>query len=144
MPTAIKLLLPDQLYEQVKHLAQQQQQALDTLLVEEIARTISTKTAIEIDASPVSYDHSELDYQPDKAVEQERQAYLAMHEFLKENFFGKHVAIYQGQLIDFDDDFDALYERIDAKYPDVFVWLDTVADEPMEAISLRSPLFVEN
>ncbi|MFN8493757.1 MAG: DUF5678 domain-containing protein [Caldilineaceae bacterium] len=76
-------------------------------------------------------------------VEQERQAYIAMHPFLKANFLGKHVAIYQGQLVDYADDFGALYERIDAKYPDVFVWLDTVAEEPVETILLRSPLFVE-
>lgn len=78
----------------------------------------------------------------DAAVERERNAYIALHPLLKEKFLGKHVAIHQGQLIDSDNDDDALYARIDATYPDLFVWLDTVTEEPLEVITLRSPTFI--
>jgi len=144
MTTTVTLQLPDQLYEQAKYLAQQQQQELDELLVEEIAKIISTKTGVSNDAVTAFSDNVAPTVEPDPAVEQERQAYIAMHPFLKANFLGKHVAIYQGQLVDYDDDFGALYARIDAQYPDVFVWLDTVSEEPLETITLRSPIFVEN
>lgn len=144
MTTPVILHLPDQLYEQAKYLAQRQQQELDELLVEEITKIISAKTGASSDDGSFLHDNTMPIYEPDPAVEQERQAYIVMHPFLRANFLGKHVAIYQGQLVDYDDDFGALYERIDAKYPDVFVWLDTVSEEPIETISLRSPSFAEN
>ena len=143
MTTAITLMLPDQLYEQAKRLAQQRRQVLEMLLIDEIAENILAKTTLEVASAsfPLS---SESTYEPDEAVEYERAAYIALHPFLKRNFLGKHVAIYQGQLVDSDDEYAALYARIDAAYPDVFVWLDTVAEEAMETITLRSTLFVEN
>ena len=32
----------------------------------------------------------------------EREAYIAMHPMLKEQYMGQHVAIFEGQLIDID------------------------------------------
>lgn len=143
MTTAITLRLPDQLYEQAQQLAKQQRQELEELLLDEIAGIVAAKTSATTDflSSP---NEAGFTYEQDKRVEQEREAYIAMYPALKKNFFGKHVAIYQGRLVDFDDDYDALYARIDDNYPDLFVWLDTVGEEPMDMINLRSPLFVEN
>jgi hypothetical protein len=62
------------------------------------------------------------------------EAYIGMHSMLKEKYFGKHVAIYGGKLIDFDQDPDALYVRIDEKYPDEFVWLSKVEEEAMPTL----------
>lgn len=58
---------------------------------------------------------------------------------LREKHLGQHVAIFNGQLIDVDSDYGALYERIDAQYPDQFVWLATVTDDPMPTLVFRSP-----
>ena len=144
MPTAVMLLLPDQLYEQATRLADQQRQELDQLLVDEIAKIIAAQTAKISDlAYPSAHDATTGD-EIDATVERERTAYIAMHPLLKENYLGKHVAIHQGQLVDSDDDYDALYRRIDAAYPDVFVWLDTVSEEPIEVINVRSPFFIES
>lgn len=142
MTIAITLRLPDQLYEQAKRLAEHRRQALEKLLVDELAEIIAAQTTIV--QPPVSESLSpESTVEMDEAVERERNAYLALHPFLKKNFLGKHVAIYQGQLIDSDQDYDALYARINAKYPNVFVWLDTVSEEPIEIISFRSPVFID-
>ena len=40
-----------------------------------------------------------------------------------------------------DDNFAALYARIDAKYPDEFVWLTPVEEEAIPTIVVRSPRF---
>ncbi len=142
MTIAITLRLPDQLYEQAKRLAEHRRQALEKLLVDELAEIIAAQTTIV--QPPVSESLSpESTVEMDEAVERERNAYLALHPFLKKNFLGKHVAIYQGQLIDSDQDYDALYARINAKHPNVFVWLDTVSEEPIEIISFRSPVFID-
>ena len=77
--------------------------------------------------------------EPDPAADREMEAYIALHPLLKEQYFGKHVAIYQGKLIDYDDDPGALFERIDAQYPDEFVWLTQVRPEPIQTIVIRSP-----
>jgi len=75
----------------------------------------------------------------DPAVEREMQAYLAIHPLLKQSHLGKHVAIYQGKLIDEDEDYDALTRRIDTHYPDRFVWVTTVEEEPIKTYFFRSP-----
>lgn len=141
MTTAVTLLFPDELYEQATRLAKHRQQQLEKLLLSEFAELISVKIDSEIASNP---EYSAIDevQESDAAIERERKAYVAMHPFLKENYLGKHVAIYQGRLIDSDDDYDTLYERVDANYPDVFVWLDTVTEEPLEVITLRSPSFI--
>jgi hypothetical protein len=77
-------------------------------------------------------------------MQREMAAYIALHPELKENFLGKSVAIYQGQLVDVDDDYGELYKRIRSKYPDVFVWLTTVREEPIRTIHMRSPRFVKD
>lgn len=142
MTIDVILKLPDQLYAQAKYLAKQRRQKLENLLLDEITETITAKvTATTPQEEEVPF---EIAHGPDAAVERERSAYIRLHPFLKKNFLGKHVAIYQEQLIDSDEDYDALYARIDAQYPDAFVWLDTVTAEPLEVITLRSPTFIES
>ena len=58
---------------------------------------------------------------------------------IKNKYLGQHIAILNGQLIDVDEDYGALYERIDAQYPDRFVWMAAVEDEPMPTLVFRSP-----
>jgi hypothetical protein len=59
--------------------------------------------------------------EPDPAVDREMEAYIAMHPMLKEKYFGKYVAVYHGELIDYDEDQESLYIRIDEQYPEEFV-----------------------
>ncbi len=73
----------------------------------------------------------------DAAVDREMQAYIALHPALKEAHYGRHVAIHGGELVDVDDDFAALYRRIDARYPHQYVWLARVEDEPLPTRWLR-------
>jgi hypothetical protein len=63
---------------------------------------------------------------------------------LNAQYAGGYVAIYNGQLVDHDTDYGALFERIDDRYPDTFVWLTRVGDESMGTIRFRSPRFVED
>jgi len=75
----------------------------------------------------------------DPALAREMQAYIAMHPALKKTHFGKHVAIYEGRLIDSDQDYDTLTRRIDAQYPNQFVWVSTVEEESIKTFVFRSP-----
>lgn len=80
--------------------------------------------------------------EPDPAVERERDAFIAMHPMLKERYSDQYVAIHDGALIDQDHDYAALYARIDRAYPDEFVWLAAVMDEPLPTIHHRSPRLI--
>ena len=79
--------------------------------------------------------------EPDEIAEREMQAYLQLHPFLRRNYFGKFVAIHDGELIDHDEDFEILYERIDHSYPDEFVWISPVEEEAIPTLTFRSPHF---
>ncbi|MBI1925590.1 hypothetical protein HYR99_15220 [Candidatus Poribacteria bacterium] len=54
----------------------------------------------------------------DARFEQEVAVYIAMHPQLIEKYEGKWVAVYGGQVIDVDDDFATLYDRVLDKYGD--------------------------
>jgi len=79
------------------------------------------------------------DLDPDADCTPEMQAYIALHPLLKEKYFGQYVAIYQGKLIDHDSVHEALYRRIDAQYPDKFVWISLVEEEAIPTLMFRSP-----
>lgn len=75
----------------------------------------------------------------DALVATEMQAYIAMHPDLLQKHRNQYVAIYNGELIDHDEQFDALLARIDAAYPDQFVWLTRVEEQPIRELTFRSP-----
>lgn len=79
-----------------------------------------------------------------KALDQEMDAYIQMHEELKEQYLGKHVAIFQGKLVDHDNDYGSLYERVLEHYPNQTVWISTVREEAISTIQMRSPRFARN
>jgi hypothetical protein len=67
------------------------------------------------------------------------EAYVALHPALKADYFGQHVAILDGKLVDHDADPAALYQRVVARYPSRFVWMTAVEEEPLTTLTFRSP-----
>ena len=80
----------------------------------------------------------------DPQVEQEKAAYLRLYPQLKKQYLDQYIAIRGGQLIDHDADYGALFERIDDRYPNEFVWLARVGNEPIGTFVFRSPRFVKD
>jgi len=74
----------------------------------------------------------------------EMQAYIMLHPTLKEQHLGEYVAVYQGNLIDHDSNREALYKRIDAQYPNEFVWISLVEEEAIPTLAFRSPRIERN
>lgn len=77
----------------------------------------------------------------DEAVEREKAAFLAQHPTLLAQYLGEEVAIYQGQVVDHDQDGVALSTRIYKRFPDEFVLISPVLPQPMEEWVIRSPRF---
>lgn len=127
----VKVSLSQFTYERVKQWAVIQQQDVETTIAEYLDNSLPSLDTLPIPPA-----------EPDPAVERERSAYLRLYPQLQKTHAGDHVAIYGGQLVDFDTDEAALFARIDDKYPDEFVWLARVDDPPEREIKLRSPRFV--
>jgi len=72
-------------------------------------------------------------------MEQEIAAYRAMHPQLRETHLGQQVAIFQGQMIDSDPDFLALFLRIQERYPDEVVMMREVRAEADPVYRVLSP-----
>ena len=129
MTEYINVSISQTLYRRARKLAHARNQPVDDVLAEVLDE------ALPVNDEPSSTDE-------DVAVEREMQAYITLHPELIEKYFGQHVAILGGQMIDVDADYDALYERIDAKYPDQFVWLTKVEEDPVPTLVFRSPRFL--
>lgn len=132
MSAEVSVTLSRALSARVRHFAQQQHEEI-VAVVERLLDEALPDPLAEADWLDLS--------EPDEAAEAEMQAYLALHPWLKEHYWGKHVAIYQGKLVDADEDFDTLFDRIDHAYPNQFVWMSKVGDEAIETFTVRSPRF---
>jgi uncharacterized protein (DUF2249 family) len=129
MPTKVTVKLPDSLYRRTQRFAHRHEQNMEEAISTLLEQALSAGEAAEI----VSWS------EPDPAVEREMQAYIALHPTLVKHYLNTYVAIYQGELIDHDDDPAALLARIEARYPDQFVWTTQVGPEPLRTFAVRSP-----
>lgn len=77
-----------------------------------------------------------------KAMDREETAYQAMHAELYAQYAGQHVAIFQGELVDHDEDGNILYQRVRQKYPGKFVLITPVDPTPEEIYRILSPHLV--
>ncbi len=126
MAEQINIPIPQTLYRRVRELARLRKQPVDNVLIDVLEQALPPSNEPDVTNE-------------DAAVDREMQAYINLHPMLKEKYLGQHVAIFGGKLIDIDKDYGVLYERIDAQYPDQFVWLSTVEEEPMPTLLFRSP-----
>jgi len=134
MVTKITVDLPESLYQRAQRFARLHQQDMEEAISALIEQGLAAGEAEE------TVDWSE----PDPTVDREREAYLALHPKLKEQYLGKYVAIYQGKLLDHDDDPAALSTRIHARHLNGFVLITQVRQEPIRTIVIRSPRIVRD
>ena len=132
MTQNITVSLTDRAYRRIKRWAESRQQNIGDAIAEYLTENLLEDVFIVPPAGA------------DPRVEREKAAYLRLYPQLKTQYAGQYVAIYNGQLVDHDVDYGALFERIDDRYPDTFVWLTRVEDEPIGTITFWSPRFVAN
>ena len=121
--------IPQPLYEKAEKLARERQQKVNELISGVLDETLSF-----LDGDETFIDLSE----PDEAVDREMEAYIAMHPTLWEKYPGQHVAVYAGEMVDRDTNLNALYDRIEERYPDEFVWITTVEAYPIATVDIPS------
>ena len=131
MTDYVTVSIPEALLNRARTLARARRRPVDAVIAELL------DGALPAAEQPPSSEVAE-----EAAVRREMEAYVALHPALKVDYYGQHVAILDGRLVDHDADPAALYQRIVARYPDRFVWLTAVEDEPLTTLVFRSPRIV--
>jgi len=129
MGVQVMIEMPEKLYDQAKAIAHSTQRAVGEVLQEIVIRSFP----------PVYDGGEEFD-----AMDQEVAAFEAMHAALWEKYPHQFVAVYGGQVVDYDVDEWDLLRRIDQRYPNEVVMIDQVEPTIQREIVFRSPRFVLN
>ena len=69
----------------------------------------------------------------------EARSFEKMHTALKEKYLGQFVAMHNGQVVDADADFEALFLRIQARFGHVPVLIRRVSENPRLELRFLSP-----
>lgn len=77
------------------------------------------------------------------SLDAEIVTFQQLHRSLVKLHANQYVAIYQGQLIDYDVDKLALLQRIEENYPNEFVLMRPVQEQPEREFYFRSPRYIE-
>jgi len=110
--------------------------ALQPDLVERVHRITKSKGATVKDfVNQAVREH--LEQLEDQKLKAEVQAFERMHPQLVKQYLGQFVAVHEGQIVDADVDFEALFLRLEKRLGDVPVLIRPVSVEP--APELRAP-----
>ena len=128
MAEYVTVSIPEAIVHRARKLARVRRRPVDAVIAELLD-----------EALPAAEEATATFEAEDAAVMREMEAYVALHPSLKADYFGQHVAILDGQLVDHDADPAALYQRIVARYGERFVWMAAVEEEPLTTLVFRSP-----
>jgi len=126
MNVKVIIEVPEMLYDQVTAIAESSHRPVSEVLQE-----------IVIHSFPPMYDGGE----EFDAMDQEVNAFEAMHAALWERYPYQYVAVYGGQVVDYDSNEWELLRRIEQKYPDKVVMIDQVKPTFNREIVFHSPRF---
>ena len=126
MRKQIILTVPEEIFEQATSIADATQQPLDKVFEDALEQVFSP--------FPLHEKH--------EIMAQEVAAYRAMHPRLIESYLGDYVAIFQGEVIDHDEDVVALTQRIGEKLPNEVVLIRQVEQSAERILNMRSPRFL--
>lgn len=125
MGHSITIVLPDEVYQRVRSLAKQSQKDVVALVTEKVVDSFAGYTF------PADPDRPKM--------LKERAAYEILHPSLVSDYLGQYVAIFQGELVDSDQDVTQLNERVRTKFPDAVILITKVEAEPIRTLYFRSP-----
>ena len=123
MNTHTTLTIPHSLYERARRVAQSQDRDIADVVAEALEQGLP---AIEADSKKPT----------DR--EREKQTFHRLHPELWQKYPLEYVAVYDGELVDHDPDRVALLQRVDEQYPDLFVLVRQVREEPEIVYEHRS------
>lgn len=133
MSSNVTLTLSEELYQRAEHFARQRRQSI----------TIALADYLEAHLPPSQETLRTLPLSPDPLVAREQRVYRHLHPQLWQRYRNQYVALYEGELVDHDSDKVALFARIDTRYPNQFVLMRRVTEQPERELRFPSLRAVE-
>ncbi|MEZ4677791.1 MAG: DUF5678 domain-containing protein [Caldilineaceae bacterium] len=130
--------LPDTLLARLRQVAQQDELSLPLLFEQMLDLYLHDRVQRKAQDNSGAVETDQWD-----PIDREVAAYEALHASLLKRYANQYVAIYQGKLIDHDRDKLALFQRIEEKYPNEFVLMRPVQEQPEREFYFRSPRYIE-
>lgn len=72
-----------------------------------------------------------------RKISEESKLYRQHHAQLKEQYLGKYIAMHQGQVVDHDQEFTALRQRVRHRFEHVPVMITLVEETPEQVLVRR-------
>lgn len=119
----VLLQVPDEIYHQANRIAVRTRRDVADILLETITRSFA----------PLPVDDNRL------AMNQNVEAFIALHVELVKHYLGQYVAICEGQLVDHDLDPVVLLQRIRTRFPGQVVLRRKVESIPERELHIRHP-----
>lgn len=130
--------LPDSLLARLHQTARQEGLTLPLLFEQMLDAYLRSRQQLKI-RNAVDAANTE----PFDPMEREIKAFQQLHTSLWAHYPNQYIAIYQGKLVDHDADKLALFERIEEAYPNEFVLMRPVQEQPAREFHFRSPRYIE-
>jgi hypothetical protein len=115
------IMLNSEIWQILKQDAQQESRSVTDLVHEAIEQYLHKRQLAKID--------------------QEISAYEKLHPELREKHLGQWVAVHNQQLVDYDDERSALYQRIRTQYGKTAVLIRQVMVQPNPELWIRTPSY---
>lgn len=131
--------LPDNLLSRLRHAAQQEGLSLTRFFEQMLDLYLENHQRRE-NFEPVDDAAVKSRFLSDP-LHAEVDAFRRLHPELLESYLNQYVAIFQGKLVDHDADKLALYKRIEVAYPNDFVLMRPVLEQPEREFYFRSPRY---
>ena len=112
--------------------------ALSPRLMEELQQVATEQAAKPEDLVEIAVQTYLRQLERDK-IKREAEAFRAMHPELTKQYIGHRVATHHGQVIDHNQDFQALHDRIRQRFGHQAVLLRRVTSDPERVLMMRSP-----
>ena len=128
MDYTVTLTLSPVVYRAAANRAQETKRTIEEVLTEQLQETLQPFPALHVSPQRA-------------AMLREAEAYRTLHPALVKEWLGHYVAIYQGKVVDHDQNEDALLQRRRRDYPGQVVLIRRVEAEAEPALNFRSPRF---
>ena len=128
MDYTVTLTLTPVIYHAAAQRAHETERTIEEVLTEQLQATLQPFPTLHVSPQRA-------------AMLREAEAYRTLHPALVKAWLGHYVAVYQGKVVDQDQDEDALLQRRRRNYPGQVVLIRRVEAEAESVLHLRSPRF---
>lgn len=136
----IQVALPELVVEKLQAVAERDGSELADVLVEAVEQYIALTYPVTVQTGSGEDPAWKAAWEEQKRrIDVEQRIYESQHPTLFKQYAGQHIAMYQGQVVDHDEDGAELHRRIRLRFGNTPVLVTPVLSTPRQTIRLRGP-----